>query len=257
MKLSQERQAGAIEMATSTEVGFKNFNHANRQLRELFERWNNRLIWPVNILEEYRRGTLRIVIKFEAVPGHDVRDIDEIGAAAYEGTARHPDHESSSLIINGESGGGGGFHHEGQNGVLVRYVQLVEGIESVALSSWENFERDEKVFYPITGCFYSFATGFVVNPVIARAKYEVAILCAAIDTNDLPRQMVEGGANVVDSVAYYEGKSLSRIANEPNSNSGLSGLGVVLKRESVRFRGNVSSEFGLKVADVLIGPFDL
>ena len=257
MSLSQKRQAGASERTASTEVGFEDFDHAQRMLRELFERWDNRLTWPVNILKEYCRGALRIVIKFEAVPGRDVCDGDKIGTAADEGTACHLDHGSSGWIINGEGGGSGGFYHEGQNGVLVHYVQLVEGIESVALSSWENFERDEKVFYPITGCFYSFATGFVVNPVIARAKYEVAILCAAIDTNGLSRHMVESGANVVDSIAYYEGQILSGVANKPDSNFGLSGLGVVLDRDSVRLRGYVSGKLGLKVVDMLIGPFDL
>ena len=86
-----------------------------------------------------------------------------------------------------------GSNDGGESGVFIRIVQLVEGIKPVALSSWEDFERDEKVFYPITGCYYSFARGFVINPVISRAECEVAVLRAAVDSDDFPGQVIEGG----------------------------------------------------------------
>ena len=245
------------QIASLGERSFENLDRAKRQLGELFQRWDNRLKWPLKVLEDYRRGALCIVVKFNAVSGRDIRDIDKIGAAAHEGISRHADGWYADRVEDREIRGHCSFDHERQNGVLIRYVQLVEGIKSVALSPWEDFERDEKVFYPFTGCFYSFAAGFVINPAIARGEYEVAVLRAAVQSDRLPRHVIESRANVVDSIAHYEGEMLGWITHESNSNLGLSGIGVVVDRESVRFSGDVCRKFGFKISDVMVGPFDL
>ncbi len=255
----KDRQAGAEGSLriTAGDVCLERLNDTKRQLRELFERWDNRLTWPVNILEEYCRGTLRIVIKFATVSGRNVRDIDEISATAGDGISRHSQCGNSGRAVNGEGGNGCGFHHEGQDGVLIRITQLVEGIKTIALSSWEDFKRDEKVFYPITGCFYSFARGFVINPVITRGEFEVLILRSAIKSDRLPGEVVERTTEVVSSIAYYEGERLGRVFGESDTDLNLPGMRVVMDAKSVRLGCDELGKFGLKVADVMIGPFDL
>ncbi len=258
MELSQERQA-SVGFPVSGKSSLERLDDFKRQIDVLFQRWDNRLTWPVDLLEKYAGGALGIIIKFERVPGWDVHDVGVFGTCGgdAEDVSLHSKSRRTVRVENCERGMARGSDNGSDDGVLVRIVQSVEGIKSIALSSWENFKLDEKVFYPITGCFYSFARGFVVNPVISRDEAEVAILRAVVPSDDLPRQMIEGGTNIVDSVAYYEGEVLRRLAHEPDLDFWLSGFGIVVDHESVRFHSDVCREFGLKRADVMIGPFDL
>lgn len=239
--------------------GLKGLDDFKRQIGVLFQRWDNRLTWPVDLLEKYAGGALSIIIKFERVSGWDIHDVGVFRACGgdAEDVSLHSNERRAVRAENCERGMARGSDNGSDDGVLVRIVQSVEGIKSIAPSSRKNFKLDEKVFHPITGCFYSFARGFVINPVISRDEAEVSILRAVVQSDDLPRQMIEGGTNIVDSVAYYEGETLRRLAHEPDSDYWLSGFGIVVDHESVRFRSDVCREFGLKIADVMIGPFDL
>lgn len=254
------RQASAsVESEALGKRPFERLDDAHRQLDVLFQRWNNRLTWPVDLFEKYTGGALSIIIKFERVAGGDIHDVGVFGSCGgnAEDVSLHSNSRRAIRVENCERGVARGSDNGSDDSVLIRIVQIVEGIKSVALSAWENFESDEKVFYPITGCFYSFARGFEINPVISRDKAEVAILCAVVQPDGLPCHMVEGGTSIVDSIAYYEGETLRRLAHEPDSDYWLSGFGLVVNRKSMRFRSDVCCEFGLKRADVLIGPFDL
>lgn len=258
MPRSEIRQAGVgISSAVIGDGHFKGLDRANQHLEALFERWDNRLTWPVNISEKYVGGALSVILNFDRPSRWDGGEIEVPTCSADEHVS--PPHllHSTIGIENAEIGVGGGSHDGRNDCVFVQVVEHVEGVEVVASSPWEDFKRDVEVFYPITGCYYSFARGFKTIPAITRSESEVAVLRATVDADNLPGQMVEGGPKVVDSIAYYEGEFLGRIAHKEDFNDRLVSLGVVLDRESVRLCGDVCSKFGLKLADVMIGPFDL
>ena len=97
--LSQKRQVGAtkgLAEALLPEMCLEKLNHTKRELSELFERWDNRLTWPVHISEKYTGGALSIIIKFERVSGGDICDIDVLSVAADKDVSFHSDERRSS-----------------------------------------------------------------------------------------------------------------------------------------------------------------
>jgi hypothetical protein len=63
----------------------------------------------------------------------------------------------------------------------------------------KGFRSLEGVFHPLTGCFYSIAGGFEVDPIVACRELEVAILRPVVDPDEVPRSMVDGGPKIVDN----------------------------------------------------------
>lgn len=237
--------------------GLKSRDCYQRLLDEALDCLDDGFRWPFDISEKYLGGTLSVILQFYRTAGRNASDLEMVGIPS-DKLVPAVDHSGFAIGIEDDKVRVcGGAEDRCDDVVLIQVVEQVEGVKLGAPSPWEDFKRDVEVFYPITGCYYSFARGFKIDPAISRAECEVAVLSAAVDADNLPRQVIEGGSKVVDSIAYYEGERLGRIAYEANANDGLTCLGVVLDGKSVRLRGNVCGEFGLKLSDVMLGPLDL
>ena len=257
-----ERQAGAggslsCGVISCQDSGLKDIDDFKNHLADLFERYESRKWPPIPVWEKYVRGTFGVVIKFEVASGWDIPNTYPLITSGNNDVSRHLHKGGSVLVEDRKIGVAGGSEAEIESGVLVSIVEYIEEIEHVSLSVWEDFKLDKLVFYPITGTYYSFATGFKINPVITRGAFEVLILRSAIKSDRLPDEVVERTTEVVGSIAYYEGDRLGRVFGKSDPNLKLPGMRVVMDDKSVRLSCDELGKFGLKVADVMIGSFDL
>jgi hypothetical protein len=208
--------------------------------------------------DKYARGALSIIIEFEREPRlyfRKRRDGDaacgwreRIGVDCFMQSPIRRENLEPRVI--------GGAQNRRNLDVLIRVVQLVELVQVHAASANKGFCGGDGVFHPLTGCFYSMAGGFEVNPCVACGELEVAILRAVINSNQFPHGMVKGASKIVDSVAYYRGEVARKFFGETDADGQESGCRVGLDVEAVWFRGDEGVELPFKISNVVIGPLD-
>ena len=140
--------------------------------------------------------------------------------------------------------------------VLIRVVQLTELVEVHAFPTDKGFRSLEGIFYPLAGCFYSIAGGLEVDPVVACRELEVAILRPVVEPNHFPCSMIEGGPQIVDSVAYYRGERARQFFSKTDCEAESAGCRVGLDAKSIWFFADKNGELPFEIGNVVIGPLD-
>jgi hypothetical protein len=208
--------------------------------------------------DKYTRGALSIIIEFVRQPRMDFHKRRD-GDATRGGRKRiafDPFLDCSIRSNNLESRVGRLAQDGCDLDVFIRVVQLAELVQIPPSPTDEGFRSRDGVLHPLAGCFYSLAGGFEVNPSIVCGKLEVAILRAMIDPDQFPHGMVEGGAQIVNSIGYYRGEVARKFLRETNADGQQSGPSVGLDAESVWFRGDESGELPFDIGNVVVGPLD-
>ena len=221
----------------------------------LLQGWEHRRGKPVRgLAEEYARGAICIVLQLDGRAAGNGGQRGVFFKAADEGVPLHLDCPASGHR-DGDGGMAGGADDGREHSMLVRIVHKVQGVEAVALPIGEDLKGLDEVFDPLGLGFYSLAGGFEVDPRVASRKLEVAILRAAIPSDEIPDHVVQGDPHVVDSIAYYQGENARGLFEEANPNVNLSGFRICLDGESMRFFADEGCELPFNIRDVMIGPF--
>jgi hypothetical protein len=148
----------------------------------------------------------------------------------------------------------GDLENWGRECVLVVIIKFTEIIELVTTPFGEGFLRAEGVFHPLAGCYYSIARRFEVLPAIACNKLDVAVLRALPDKSQLPRDMVKGGPQIVNSVCYYKGDSAREAFIKVNPSCLIPVIMVGMNFNSMWFTENIGVRLPFKIGDVIVGP---
>lgn len=224
---------------------------------ELVQKRNDFLSGDYSVAEKYFRGDLYVVIKFDRTAVGDICD-DCIGTSAPTDSAISHRHENPTIGVEDlELGNAACPDNGGDDRVLIRVVEKVDDIEQITSSAGECLAFFEQIPYFGAGCFYSFATGFKVGPIITSGKFEIAVLRAAVIANELPCHMIKGTPQIVDSIAYYQGEFSRHFFVEANPNGGFPGFWVGANANVVRISFDERFKLPLEVVDVMIGPLDL
>jgi len=202
------------------------------------------------MLEKYLRGTLSIIIKFagktcrDSYEGHDCRP----GGRWRKGITYY----SSSNVPVWSYDVERRVFCRPQNwryfSVLIRVVQLTELVQIVAPSADKSFRTLEGIFRPLAGCYYSIAGGFEADPILTARELEVAILRPLINPDQFPRHVIEGGPQIVDSVAYYRGERARQFFGKANVDAEAAGCRVGLDAKSIWFFSDKNRELPFRLA---------
>lgn len=205
---------------------------------------------------EYARGAISLVYKADSQARPNTRERRAVSSATHNHITFYGRHNGpiGPYDLDGRVAGRSKDRREG--GVLVRVIKQVEIIEIVSSAARKGFRCDEGVFHPLTGCFYSLAGGFEVDPIVACRKFEVAILRAAVAADHVPNCVVEGAPRVVDSIAYYKGEGARRVFEKFDGGHHHPRVLVGLNDKSVWFGGDELGELPFQVRDVILGPLD-
>jgi hypothetical protein len=210
---------------------------------------------PIDLRNEYARGALCVIIQFD---GRTSRCPGKIGPLirATDNNVATQMNAGSVWPHDSQGGMSCGSENRIDDSVLVRVIEQVEFVECRTAATREGFCTFDGVFHPLTGCFYSLAGGFETNPAIACREFEVAVLCAAVHSDQRPSHMVEGAPHIVDSIAYYKGEGARNWLVEPDTQNKIPSIGIAIDDKSVRFSGNKGVELPFEVRNVIIGPLD-
>jgi hypothetical protein len=223
---------------------------------EPFQHSDSPLEPVIGLGDKYAGGAFSIIINFDAQPRTGAREIGPIlhGTENLTPTYRM---ENDALVIHDPVRGALRSAQDWRdNGMFIRIVKMVEIVECRTTTTDEGFRDFDGVFHPLTGCFYSLAGGFEVNPALCCREFSVAVLRAAVPPDQLPEHMVEGAPHIVDTIAYYKGERAWNWLVKAKPEDGIPGVGVGLSDKSVRFFGHEGGELPFEVRNVIIGPLD-
>ena len=226
-------------------------------IREMHERWNNRVLWKnLNLAKSYGEGRLAVLIELDGVSEVYGTPSDRPAERAEEvGTAHFPEYRTVWTyqldIGRGASGDG-----RDDDRVLVYDVEPGNRKEVMAYPAIVSREANEEFLRIVSGCYYSITRGFVINNTATMGqKLGVPVLCTAVQPHQFPLRVVKRHTEVVDGIAQNQrdiGWQLRCVAD-----SGHFGgcIGIFLGAKDVRIEIGVGPESGIKVRDVLFGPF--
>ena len=146
-----------------------------------------------------------------------------------------------------------------QQTVLVDIVKLVQ-VPERPISTFVWFDRPDRIFrLPPRELYFSLNSGFEFRGVVGDR--EINVLEGAglpgSDADKLMSEMIEGVADVVDSVPCDEGDAQGHIITAGQIADALSGLRIVLDVADIGVSCIKRGDLALEIVDVLFGPFNL
>ena len=231
------------------------FNYLDRmrdELRELKQRWDNRLILEsLNPLEDYAQHRIAIALNFRAgevtYHGRFFAGCDHKSQVTERLTVapRHDLHFHSSKDGNEQS-------------VFIGNIQCVEGIQSIIPSSiWLYILNNAREDIEADSLYYSTKSGYCFLPRFPNCELGMICRGATGQRDQFICNMVQGGAQVVDRIANDQRNIIEDIVRYLQLQSRTSRLRVFLNTNMVDISLRKSVEYADELLDVLIGPFDL
>ncbi len=133
----------------------------------------------------------------------------------------------------------------------------MQRIEGVTPPAGKHLKCLKRVFDRLAGSYYSFASGFEIDPILVRGKFCVMVLLAPIVADHFPEHMIEGSSQIVNSIAHYEGEPIRDVLSVFELDRCLSSLRIFSDNQTIGVAFDKEIELGFKITDVMVGPLDL
>ncbi len=235
--------------SSSRNEGFKLPDHLLNSISEMHERWNNRLeLERTDLSKAYFEGRIGVLVNFERLPlplSGNVRA--EIGKVDVE-----IDSTLGLWQVNEHRRNGNMQEH-----VFIFHVQVMQGVNKMPFSVFEEFKSFEEIRQIASGCFYSATNSFVSSPVICDRQFGVSVLCSTVEPSKFPVRVIESGSQVMDYVRNDEREVDGRLFAEVDISCNLPAFRIFGNSHSVRVVLDKQSQKFFKISDVMLGPLNL
>jgi hypothetical protein len=217
-------------------------NNVFDSIREMHERWNNRLkLETLNIAKDYVAGRIGIILLFDRCT--------DIGRII---NAHRQDANLVVPVLDDKRPSGGRKDH-----VFVYNVQLVQGMDNLPFPTLIKFETEEEARQISLGCFYSVTRGFVIDPVFPDGQFGITVLSSTVKPSQFPVRNVESRSEIMNSVPDNESEIDWQKLAEVNAKDTFPSFVIFANAKTVRVLLDERSKGLFKVADMVFGPFDL
>ena len=243
------------------------------KMRQLFEKWKNRLAFNnLRLIERYLACELEIFVHLRLVYSGCGDSPDLCAFLKYPygvrgAGAAPPDRVLTELVEKGidsraswsgrvvtNTSSDNFVSNDKQNAVLVDVVQLANSPERVVPSVIRLSRLDEAYCSRAHSLYLSRERGYVSGGRFERRKGCVPAGRATVSLDQLPSQQVEGAAQVVNGVPDDKGENRVEIGLEPVND--LAGLRVLLTSNEIFVGFAKRHEPIFEITDVVFGPFD-
>lgn len=146
---------------------------------------------------------------------------------------------------------------DNQQAVLVDIVKLVKSpdVAVPTLVRLCRFDELQQIWRDTV--YYSWVNGLIFLGGLADRVSGPVCRRLPIGLNQLPDQVIQGGTQVMHSVTDDGGNTDRDLLSDLKPVNALSGLRIEIDTDSIWISGAESLPFGIKIADVFFGPFDL
>lgn len=241
-------------LLTAGEISLLDCLHdARDDLRELMQRWDNRLVFEgLSLPEEYAKGRLSIVCYVE-LGGRGDR-VEPTAFSHKEGQILKP---VVVIVMRAYSAELRDGNNRNEQPMLVYNVQLMEGPQRIIPSLVRLYDVKNQItdVLPRHLYFSTIQRAYKFLPRISYWKIGVPSTRATGFDDNLASHEIEGCAQIVDSIANYQGNIAGQGFRVEREDILPSSVRVYLQTVEVCFEeGN---EGRVKLLDVAVGPFDL
>lgn len=212
-----------------------------------------------HFVHEYARGAACILLKLDTPAGRDADQPNAAGVspAADEQVPHDQSHQLPLSIEHAHRRVRGRTEDGSNNSMLVGDIKHVDDIENFAFTSDVALEGSQQAPDPIARGLNALARTFEVDFAFAAGELKVLVLRAPVPTDQFPHHVVEGAAQIVDSIAYYDREGAGHGFNEADLNHWLSSASVIFDAESVRLALYEGLELPFKVRDMMLCSLEL
>jgi len=241
---------------TSGEICLLNCVHdATNELRELEERWDNRLTFEnLSFVEKYREGRLSVALYFN-IAGHAYKVQYSTLVNYQSAVAKNHRPDFGVDVCQGNDG-----NRRNQQPVLVDYIETVQSAEGAIPSVVIGFYDIKQDGDDVGTCnlyFSSVNSCFKFLPCISEGEIRVTRWGSTRHRNDLASHEVQGGAQVMDRVTDNQGNFAGKRLGYFELNEAASRILLFLDVKTAKVCFDECGEYPIKLVDMLFGPFDL
>src|SRR2546425_8639441 len=220
---------------------------ARDQLRELMQRWDNRLTGEESVAEEYIKGRLSIGFQMKlgdiATEPHAARDRGKSDGGA--------------IVLSVKHRKGNGWD---QQSVLVHLVEVVQSANGLipSLASIGLYLINNQVDDVCTSNLYRSVMNGAYKLLSGVAYWESNILNRSAGVGDnIVGHMIKRSPQVVDCITDDQWDGLWHRFRDVEFHRALTRLRVFLGANTIKVTLQEGDNLLLQIEDVLIGPFDL
>jgi hypothetical protein len=233
-------------------------NDVANKLNEINKRWQNKLtLCGQSLVEKYREGRLTLVCDLEissSVAG-------DIGSMDSPSLNKHGESGKliASIVLQTNSLQHSNVYHWKQEPVFIEDVQFVQSPEGVIPSLVRFYDIHDEVSDCFGGLCYqsAFDGSFKFIPGFAEWKSRMGVVPSEFEKNNIVNGKVESTFQIVKGISddgnHVTWKGLSHLELQ----KALSRIRVFLDAKAVVVTCGEADKSGLKVVDVLLGPFNL
>lgn len=229
------------------------------ELRQLMERWNNRLTPKgLAVLKEYIEGRLKIALELE-IAGQVVGYTYLSVAINQDGTLLHDEGAVGSIEPQVNECVSGSVDR-GDEQVFVINVGIVQSAQGLIPSVAKGpYFINEHKGHPVPDSLFKSAMNGVYKflPLIRERQTSPVRGYVSSHPNHVADHDIQRRSKIVDSVSNDQRNLPRRRLSDFDYELVLSGVSVFLEPEIAKFSLKVIPNQKGKIADVLIGPFDL
>lgn len=238
---------------------------SKNKLRELFERWDNRLtLQGKSLVEQYISGRLSLVVDvdFIAFGNAGAPTNGDIGVVELN-RQRALDNEGTRFVFYMNVRQCRNVEHGNEQFVFVENIEVVKSADRVIPSLVRlynvnyvlpEFSGEAFMYYSILASFYKFlprAVGLEWKADVSEALGGTSL------GHNVADQQIECASEIVNSVANNGGRIFRNSSQHSELQDVLFGIRIVLNDKFVEVSLNECLKDRVKLKDVLIGPFDL
>ena len=243
-------------MTSATTVSCEGFDNAVNQLRQLSERWDNRLSLKGLVFSEaYSKGALKYLADFDILWGGHSNNYQAVFQRLLNIAVSDGDVEAISF--KDKIGYAHNVCYRNKELMFIRDIEIVETPEGVIPSCvW--LHCPNQIQNICAGATYFHFLNSTFKAIFAFGYREIDTLDVAIvEANEITGEQVEGAPKVVNGIPNECRKIARNLFTNASDPSMHVGFRVVLNDDSIRLSVKESADFGLKVNDMAVGPFNL
>jgi hypothetical protein len=225
---------------------------ARDELRQLFERWDNRLVFEgLPLAETYAEGRISIALYFQRGKRRRI----EIPFSRSFKNQFLEFKDGFFVIFKAEIGEGNKPQYRDQDPMLIHNIQVVQSIKGIIPSTVRLYSINDEIADFGTHSLY-FSTvdlTYKILPFFMERKFDFPVRAG----NNRAHHQVEGRVKIMDGISdnkrYPIGNSLNKLTSEDI----IPRLSIILDVETVKVGFEKPRPEFYEIMDVLVGPFDL
>jgi hypothetical protein len=245
-----------LGVLASEAVRLERLNDSSDKLRELMERWDNRLTFKgLSFIERYLKGSLKFLAVFDILRGGETHHYHAILYRAKSDTF-HFDDKLVSLRY-GDIRHSNIIEYGNQHLVLVRNVEIMNGTKRF-IPSFVRFEPANDIDDIWAGSIYISLFNHMIKVIPTSSEREInTVNIGTVEPNKVAGKKVKRSSKIMNGVSDKTGAITWSPFSDPDARNLFTTFRAIINDNNIRISFQECGDFRVQIRDVALGPFNL